>query len=1232
MFALVVRVDHRAHAFRGGRNKAALDPSSFGVDERDLVDLIELTSKFSRALGLRGVAGDWSRYFRGDGATIPEDISFLIAEMASVDSASEYQAKVGGLAANSDLTLDDVYDDLLRLDDWLQRADRAALGKAAQSAAQHLSGMLWTLVSGDNMPAYTSPSDLFVYIVTLPEWPRLLARRGGLGSQAWKTGEALDATSVNDKFTNLQMYGLVNRTAREIAIQARGLLGDSLNAPDHAPQVALMLTFLQLYQRVQADINGVTARHLDFYYKDILKFTPRPAQPDTALVCFTLAPGTASLSLPSGLALNGGMDAQGKPIVYALDEETRLDEAAVVRFSSLTAMRDGDGETLAVYTRPVANSADGFGAVPAPSGVAWPAFVEGPDATAAEMGIRIRSPILQMRAGARRFSATLQFEAADALAARLKVHFARTRDEMAAFAAALVSDEQILARAFRLAVETPAGELEVAFTLSLAEQNQGRIVFTATLAPGDPPLLGAQPGAAGPSLRIALRGAGATLRYPYSCFAGLALTGVDLEVEASNVAPLVVRGPLGAIDATKPFSPFGPQALVGAALVFSHPDLFGKPITRLQIDLGWSGLPAPPQTLELVYASYTPPLTREDFCGRVSRLSNCDWEDIAPVGVAGVAEDLSFPLFDQGREALLPVTSRVFDFSAKPFFAPLADSGGLGPATAAGYYRLVLTSPPVGFGQLIYPQLLVAAATNKIMPPPPPLAPITTSFSASYSARLRLDLQRASAELDDGRTEGVFAFAPFGVPEPSHPLAPFPLLPHQGCLMLGLANAETSGELSLVFHLAVGAADFVRVARASPDAGNPAAPTWRYLGAKGWKDLPATAVTLDTTLNLMRSGLVRLATPDDARLDASGLIWLQIAVDKPARLAWLYEVRCGGARATRSSAAGIAPWVQPAGAIAALLKPNGKIAGVAQLFATEDGAPAEDIPGFRARVSERLRHKQRAISPLDFETHTLAAFPEIGDAKCLTAAEANIFGARPGEVVIVVAPVRDGAGNAATLPPARLDEIGTYLLARSASSVAAVIVRNPAYERVRVSAWFDFPAGDLSVYWRAVRQAIDDCIALWRADPARPLAIGEYSVDLTSMRACLERLDCVRGVKGLSLVHIFDDPGPATPSSRNAEPFLRLFDTAVSSSARAIRGRWPWSVLLPASDHQLHLQSAAPGLGALAIGEDFAIADTPGENPTIARRAGVGDLVLGLDLLVKAGIDHIKIGGDFRVA
>ena len=64
---------------------------------------------------------------------------------------------------------------------------------------------------------------------------------------------------------------------------------------------------------------------------------------------------------------------------------------------------------------------------------------------------------------------------------------------------------------------------------------------------------------------------------------------------------------------------------------------------------------------------------------------------------------------------------------------------------------------------------------------------------------------------------------------------------------------------------------------------------------------------------------------------------------------------------------------------------------------------AERAEAFYGRVSERLRHKQRALTQWDYERIVLERFPEVYKAKCIPAGLSG-NGGQPGRVGLVVIP------------------------------------------------------------------------------------------------------------------------------------------------------------------------------------------------------------------------------------
>jgi len=75
------------------------------------------------------------------------------------------------------------------------------------------------------------------------------------------------------------------------------------------PHLGLLLAFLKLYEHPRAAINRFGARHLEFYFRQVLRFAARPAEPDRAHVVVQLKKQAPPVSLGPEHVLSAGKDA-----------------------------------------------------------------------------------------------------------------------------------------------------------------------------------------------------------------------------------------------------------------------------------------------------------------------------------------------------------------------------------------------------------------------------------------------------------------------------------------------------------------------------------------------------------------------------------------------------------------------------------------------------------------------------------------------------------------------------------------------------------------------------------------------------------------------------------------------------------------------------------------------------------------------------------------------------------
>lgn len=102
----------------------------------------------------------------------------------------------------------------------------------------------------------------------------------------------------------------------------------------HTPHLALLFTFLRLYQRMQDELNSKTRQHLDFFYKQVLRIQPRAAEPDKVHIVFELQKilrdQLQKYRVDKGILLKDGKDDNKQEILFAVDDEIIVNEAQVI--------------------------------------------------------------------------------------------------------------------------------------------------------------------------------------------------------------------------------------------------------------------------------------------------------------------------------------------------------------------------------------------------------------------------------------------------------------------------------------------------------------------------------------------------------------------------------------------------------------------------------------------------------------------------------------------------------------------------------------------------------------------------------------------------------------------------------------------------------------------------------------------------------------------------------------
>ena len=598
--------------------------------------------------------------------------------------------------------------------------------------------------------------------------------------------------------------------------------------------------------------------------------------------------------------------------------------------------------------------------------------------------------------------------------------------------------------------------------------------------------------------------------YPYKYFQPLKLKALEIGVDVTGITGLVMENEIGVVNPAKPFQPFGPQPRKGSRFYIGSTEVFHKNVDTLDLQITWGGLPEG-ESFHAHYAEYEKqPSGNGDFTASVRVLEDGAWKAPRLKGDGAATAVRLFtgePSPDPERSiSLEDVLNR-----REPEMEPV---DGFRTTLRRGFLRLELNR---GFLHRDYPKELAQAARDGGTMPNEPYTPLIEGLALSYSSSEQFDFERTTRRHFDRRTEQFFHIRLFGQAEfypldgvklPDGVLAQRGLVPSfegvvqvderparttvEGSLMIGLRELDPPQNISLLFQVAEGSAD--------PALGKPDV-AWSYLADNEWTDFQREEIVRDRTNGLQTSGIITFAMPEAMTAAntvlPAGLHWIRASVaTNSAGTARLIAVLPQAVRAVFRDQGNDPEHVRrglAAGAITKLRDRRAAITSVAQPFASFGGRMSEQDPEYYTRVSERLRHKERAVTIFDYERLVLERFPEVYKVQCInhTSDRSELD---PGHVRIIVVP---DLRNKNTVDPLRprvsrntLSEIGKYLGTHSTDFVRPE-VKNPAYEQVRSNFRVKFqPGRDVGFHLKQLDGDIIRFLSPWLYEESEDLPFG----------------------------------------------------------------------------------------------------------------------------------------------
>ncbi len=902
----------------------------------------------------------------------------------------------------------------------------------------------------------------------------------------------------------------------------------------HEPHIALYMAFLLLFRHAQKYMNGLTGRHLDFYYCDVLGFRRKGATPDKAHVVFELKKNVDDQLIEAGTLLKAGKDSKGKELFYALTEDLLVTRAEIKGLRSVFVDPDN-----VVHIAPVANSSDGLGGELEGDEPKWRPFGHN-GLPKAEIGFALASPVLALRGGVRTVTVRLALS------------------DLGGVDPGTV--EEALFNVYLTGEKGWMGPVEVSLR---QQEGEGRFVFSFTLGSDEGPVTAYNPG---------IHGGGFETSFPlmqvlldqekndkgYDSLRDVQIKSAGITVDVSDVEDLTIENDLGSIAPGKSFMPFGPNPEKGSSLYIGCDEAFSKDLDGFSLKITWK---VPSKKLSTCYENYDTKVSNSYFKAKLTAPDGTTWNNVAlfdgtdasrPVEIPGKKKKVSVKalevlelkpyILQQQSNTWAVEELKAINLTSKVAFPAEAAAGVSAPTKKDRVELRLQTDFLHKEYRELYTTRIIEYTTGKTKTldlPGEPYTPVIQSIRLNYTASTaEADLASVSEQDYLGQEVQFFHVTAFGqmrvhrflkrqlkfkVDETIHLL---PQYRGEGEFYLGIENVAPLQDLPLLLQAAEGSAN--------PEKERPAV-TWSILSDNHWRELKEGEILSDATDGLLKSGIIKFTIPAEATTGNTilpgGCCWLRASVEENTdALTQLVDVRTRAVLVEfrdRDNDPAHPGKPLEAGSISKLAEPLAAIKGVEQPYASFGGEMPEDRELFYSRVSERLRHKNRAVNIWDYERMTLENFPSLYKAKCISHSSRDSYDA-PGEVTVVVVPDLRNRNAVDRLKPKApkdtLSEVEEFL-GRRAGAFVRINVTNPSYEEIRLDFKVAFHRDcDFGYYKGVLNEAIKGFLSPWAFDDGKDIEFGGR-VHKSVMLNFIEELPYVDYVTDFRMFHLVEGEG-----------------------------------------------------------------------------------------------------------
>ena len=806
------------------------------------------------------------------------------------------------------------------------------------------------------------------------------------------------------------------RELSQLQNMVRENFDNKLYDAEQNPHINLLLSFLFSLGSIHENFKNNIYKHLDYYYKGILGYKPYSKTLDKTFLFF-INKNDHSVDISSGTKFFGGKDNYGKEIIFKTNTSIHL---GTLQFERITTV---------CFSGITINSFDALPEADIELGEYYMPEVYEKNQRLYLFSKKYSNSVrLSKMSDIDKFSFFLfsdSFFLAEGFR-KITLIFTPTNDSIVTLAKEL-EDLHLFSKDKNTTVDLFVSIFSKAFSVYYSSYDslekiqekdidlkfyftKGRIILSIVLNEQMPAFTQSTEdivkryGCNKPAMKIAL--SNKELLWTWMLFSNIDFVGVTIKTDVKNYQQILLQNDFAQAENGQLFDIFGQTPEVGSCFYIGSEEIFNKHLTDLKIHIEWEGLP---EDFYKYYEGYDINVKNEDYSISLSALHNGLWEPINNKQTFSLFQTIT----DNGGYSRLCNTTTIKNIDLRRLKLNSQHRYSLGNSLLSkcvgGFLKVELTSPTCAFGHLIYPQKLIEQTTKTqgkwllrsvFKPIKTPYTPKIKNIKIDYSSQEESIANAKNANIQ------IIKNSPLGYNEiflcnKSLDINIFNFTSPNAYASINIElyniNEET---FTLYFYL-----DESSILPAASEY----KVFFKYLYDNQWKPLK---ILSDQTKNFTSSGHIKFATPllnnqHNTILKHSVLnsLWLQIFFDYPKHLLptiiGIYPEMITAVRISNNRG----HYLLPANTINSAIDDNINNVEIRQPFNSFGGREEETREKMYCRISERLNHKMRALSSVDYNRIILEKFPEITSSRCInTTKKENLNISTPGHITISVIP------------------------------------------------------------------------------------------------------------------------------------------------------------------------------------------------------------------------------------